>query len=913
MVKLLSYPKYALKAIRAKKFRFFLGVLAIAIAIGVFGVTNVLIEAISLSYLPQIAEETGQVDIRITNYNITSVPPIQNYEPLISQVAGVEGVVGATPRYKLQGAKFQGTNKSFTVPFLGIDPTREEEIEFGNLLLTPETSLGNLPENHCWVRQEIAQALELEVGEEYTLSVAFTELTITLDATFVNDGFLPQENQNYLITNIKTLEPFIGGSGIATEVVAQFTNREELYDVNRPDESVEQAKEIGRRVQNTIGTGYQVELPIAAALDDRGTGLAYLRILFNSLSLLGIFVSGFLIFSLMTVSVEEKTREFALYRTIGAKKRQIFILVLCEAGITCFFGAVTGIGFSYLISLLVNQFLKGEAVDVQVTLSPLIVLYSVLLGLGVAIIASLFPALRAIRKSIISGLNPLKAEEPDLKLVRERGPNKTFFLVGIAIAISTGLIFILIPIMTIAASDTLFFVVLLLLFFGFGFGVSLILVGVIEPLVENLLLRIIKPAFKKISLMIRMFLKRNRRRNAITSMMFILAFGTTMIISTTFLVQDQGTIKNIGGITGADIALYDSSLDINGTEIMENIVAEHEEIVSASYRTLPVSAALTGMWSVAGDQIFFNSFGINVVGVPSTITEPLYQDLIDITEGDETIFEEVQKNQTVIISEALAKELKLGKGDTLRLKLLTLNPVLINLGYTQDLFLEIVGVAGKIPGFTGIHEQERFAAGSTILIGEETWTFLTDLDFQASAFQIFFKATSPEAAISVGRDLRREYESDAMFVLITQEQINRITEASQTRVVLVNVMLVFTIVIALFGVFASTYSNVAESQKTIGILKAIGLKNRDVDQIFIIESGILTLSSCLLGGIMGYFLGYYLYSIEAIGQEWKIPIVSPPTISIISLLIAVVIASIGAFIATRTVSRKTASELIKME
>ncbi|MEA2071338.1 MAG: FtsX-like permease family protein, partial [Asgard group archaeon] len=331
MVKFLSYPKYALKSIKAKKFRFALGVLATAIAIGVFGVSNVIIDAISTSYLPRIAEETGQIDISITKYNITSSPPIMDYPAIINQIENISEVAGATPRYELQGAQFFGKNKNFTVPILGINPEKEATIDFGNLILNPETEMSDLPMNHCWVRREIAQALELEKGTTYTLNIGLMELNLTYDASFVNDGMLPREYENRVIINIATLEPFIGGSSIATKVVAQFANREDIYDVNRPEETIEKAREIGVTVQEAIGTNYQVALPIASALENRGTGLVFLRLLFTALSVLGVLVCVFLIFSLMSVSVEDKTREFALYRTIGAKKHQIFVLVLVEA------------------------------------------------------------------------------------------------------------------------------------------------------------------------------------------------------------------------------------------------------------------------------------------------------------------------------------------------------------------------------------------------------------------------------------------------------------------------------------------------------------------------------------------------------------------------------------------------------
>ncbi|NHJ84966.1 MAG: ABC transporter permease, partial [Asgard group archaeon] len=608
MVKLLSYPKYAFKSIQAKKFRFMLGVFALAIAIGVFGVTNVVIDAISASYLPRIAESSGQVDLRIETYNITSNPPILDYESIISKVDAVEGIAGSTPRYELQGGTFHGNTKNFTVTLLGIDPVRENTIRFGELTLTPETSLVDLPVNHCWVRKEIAESLELEWDSDYNISINIFNLTLTLDATFVNIDMLPSGSENFVIINIQTLEPFIGGVGIATDIVAQFSNRDELYDINRPEVTVELAKEIGFAVQEAIGTEYQVYLPIASALENRGSGLVFIRILFQALTILGVLVSGFLIFSLMTVSVEDKTREFALYRTIGAKRKQIFFLVLTEALVTCLVGSIIGVGLSYLFSLFVNRYLVRQEIDVTITLPPLVVLYSVLLGIGVALVASLFPALRAVRRSIISGLNPLKAEEPDLKLVRERGPNKTMFLIGFAISISTGLIFILIPVVTISATDTAFFVVLLSLFFAFGLGLSLILVGVCEPLVESSFLFGIRPIFKKISKIVRMFLKRNRRRNAITALMFIIAFGATMIISTTFIVQDAGIEQNLGVETGTDITMFDFSYDVNGTELLEEIAGDYNDIPASSYSTLPISSALSGIWSASGDEIFFESF-----------------------------------------------------------------------------------------------------------------------------------------------------------------------------------------------------------------------------------------------------------------------------------------------------------------
>ena len=68
-----------------------------------------------------------------------------------------------------------------------------------------------------------------------------------------------------------------------------------------------------------------------------------------------------------------------------------------------------------------------------------------------------------------------------------------------------------------------------------------------------------------------------------------------------------------------------------------------------------------------------------------------------------------------------------------------------------------------------------------------------------------------------------------------------------------------SLVVAAVNIMNTMYTSVIERTREIGVMKAIGSRNRQILNVFVIESGILG----LIGGILGILLGY---SIAKIGQ-----------------------------------------------
>jgi len=74
----------------------------------------------------------------------------------------------------------------------------------------------------------------------------------------------------------------------------------------------------------------------------------------------------------------------------------------------------------------------------------------------------------------------------------------------------------------------------------------------------------------------------------------------------------------------------------------------------------------------------------------------------------------------------------------------------------------------------------------------------------------------------------------------------------------INVVLVLiamiSVLVASVNIMNTMYTAVLERTKEIGVIKAIGARNSDVIQIFMVESGLLG----FIGGLLGVFLGYLI-------------------------------------------------------
>jgi putative ABC transport system permease protein len=150
---------------------------------------------------------------------------------------------------------------------------------------------------------------------------------------------------------------------------------------------------------------FTVGLPNGAEQESRTNNLsrAY-RVNLTVLALVALFTGAFLVFSTQALSVLRRRGQFALLRVLGMEQGQLLRQVLLEGASLGIVGSLLGIGGGYALAAGALHFFGGDlgagyfaGVRPQVRFAPVAACVFFALGLGVALLGCLTPALEAAR------------------------------------------------------------------------------------------------------------------------------------------------------------------------------------------------------------------------------------------------------------------------------------------------------------------------------------------------------------------------------------------------------------------------------------------------------------------------------------------------------------------------------------
>jgi putative ABC transport system permease protein len=117
-----------------------------------------------------------------------------------------------------------------------------------------------------------------------------------------------------------------------------------------------------------------------------------LMIAFPGLVGIALVVGGMVIMNIMLMSVVERTREIGMRKAVGARHRDITRQVLAESSILSLGGAIMGIGLGIGVAKLV-----AAVSPMPAAVAPHWLLLAAAMGVGVGVLAGLYPASRAAR------------------------------------------------------------------------------------------------------------------------------------------------------------------------------------------------------------------------------------------------------------------------------------------------------------------------------------------------------------------------------------------------------------------------------------------------------------------------------------------------------------------------------------
>ena len=201
--------------------------------------------------------------------------------------------------------------------------------------------------------------------------------------------------------------------------------------------------ELVRRLERELPDTVEVKTGQQAANDSSDSvknSLSFLNTLLLVFAGIALFVGAFIIFNTFSITVAQRTREFALLRTMGASRGQVLRSVMLEALIVGFtasvIGLIVGLGAAKGINALFELF--GASLPQEGTVfKTRTVIVGLLVGTVVTVVSSLSPARRATRVPPLAAMREEAAQaQPP---TRRRKIFSWVLLLGGAAAVIAGL------------------------------------------------------------------------------------------------------------------------------------------------------------------------------------------------------------------------------------------------------------------------------------------------------------------------------------------------------------------------------------------------------------------------------------------------------------------------------------------
>ncbi len=557
-------------------------------------------------------------------------------------------------------------------------------------------------------------------------------------------------------------------------------------------------------------------------------------------ALIALFVGGFTIFNTFSITVGQRTRELALLRIVGASRRQVFRSVLAEAALVGLVASVVGLGLGVLAAKALVALLSGFGVSLpsgSLVFSLRTVIVGLAVGIGVTVVSAISPARRAVRIPPVAALTAQNAES-EVSSGRRGAIGGGCVVVGIAI-LGSGL-----------AASTVALV-------GLGAVGIFIGVGMLAPIVARPMASAIgRPVARLFGVSGRLGREnsmRNPRRTAQTAAALMVGLALVSAMSVFGASLSKSTTNSIDNAVSADLV----------------VTGPRSGFPNSAVKAVSDVPGVTASATVYKGQFEFKGSLANVVGVsPDHLADTV---ILSMQAG--TSQEALAAGQ-MLIDATTAKNGDLSVGSLVPVKFALTGTSTIRIG--------------------GIFEPNaligHYMVGSEFFLSH----FLNPLpigvllktDGRPGMYNAVNNATTPYP--NVGVQTRAQYEASQVA------GVNKLLG-------IVYALLALAVLIALIGIVNTLLLSVFERTHEIGLLRAVGMKRRQIRAMIRSEAVILALFGAVIGIVVGTGLGAALsHSLE---KSQEITVVSIP---FPSLILFVVIATFLGLAAASWPARRAA-------
>jgi putative ABC transport system permease protein len=670
---------------------------------------------------------------------------------------------------------------------------------------------------------------------------------------------------------------FQGLDSLGTATFAVFTVRaaQELLDREGQYDAIQVAAKEGTSEDDLVSALQEV-LPDGVtagtaaaeteeAQDEIGQFTSIIRYFLLTFAAIALFVGAFVIFNTFSITVAQRTREFATLRTIGASRRQVLAAVILESLVIGIVASLLGLGLGLLLAEGIQALfgtLGFELPTAERVFALRTVVVSMLVGVLVTLAAGLFPAIRATR------VPPIAAVREGASLPRSRISPFVPWIAGLVIV---GAILLLVRAMftdELGTADRLI---------GLAAGVLLLFVGV--ALLSS---RLVRPIAALVGLPARQVggaagklasgnTVRNPGRTAATAAALMIGIALVAFIAT--LAE---------GLKVSNREAIEEQVSADYVITAQDGYVPYPSAVGDAVADSPVPEVVTPVRT--GDALV-NGEETSVGGIdPVTITSGYN---FEWTEGSDDVLADLGTTGA-IVSESYADDHGMEVGTRLRI-LSTDN---------EEVDARVVGLYEPHPFYPLLESVTVSTALFDRIYGRPqnrwTWANVAGEPSQETKTQL-------EEAIAGFPDAQVETR---------EEWIEREDQDISDFLLFLYVLLALAVLISIFGMINTLVLSVYERTREIGMLRAIGMTRRQTRRMVRQESII----TALIGAAIGLPLGIFLAALvtRALG-DFNLTFSIPWGQLILMTVVAIVVGIIAAIVPARRAAKLDPLQAISYE
>ena len=818
--------KVALKDLLARKRRLVTTGLAIILGIAFLTGTQLLSSALRDSIESLIGDVYEGIDAVVRSPNSQDTPfgqPIRDTVPasLVDEVAAVDGVRAAEGYVESTGPQLIGEDgkvygsAGFGPPTLVYNWIEDEQLRTGVL------TEGRGPEADDEIALDFTSAdgVGASIGDTVTLAT-----TQQGKETFTLVGILGLGEDG---TESSGARPMF----FTTATAMRLADQPDQFNfvAVAADEGLTQT-ELADRIAFAL-PGDQVLTGDAFTEESQQSIAGFVDILGTFVSVFGyiaLFVAIFIIYNTFSIVITQRTRETALLRAIGARRRQVLAATMLEAVIVGLIAAVVGLIVGGMLAALLIR-LVGSVFTVRNTTPPLTVgavVTAIVVGVVVTVLSAFIPALRSSKIPPIAALSETSQDRSDLSLSRKIWGG--LLLLGGAVMIGLGL-------GDIGPNP--------LVFVGVGAAAVLLSVAVIlGPLIASPVSRVLARLFGLRGGMATRLAgenaARNPKRTAATAA--ALTIGVTLVVVIAIVASSIKATFNdtIANSVKADYVVATASVTSLGS-IPADLQGQIEDLPDVEAASPVRFGPITLLDDKARKEAAETT--TTLAGqTGSTDSAPAGETTFVLGIDPATWFDVVDNG-----------ELQGAPDD------LTEGTMAVNAKFAEDRGWQL---GDKIPVyFAATGEQElEVAVLFEANIGQgdiylPTATFEPNmLPIFNSDAQIYVTATDGTDVATLGTQLD-DLVADLPTVVV--QDLQEFTEAQtgpiNTFLSIVYGLLGLAIIIALIGITNTLSLSVLERTRELGLLRAVGMSRRQLKRMARTEAAIIAVFGTLIGLVIG--------------------------------------------------------------